>query len=241
MKFGIIGYGSFGKLLSSVLSAYGDVLVYVRDREAKPDLEGANFVSFEEAAACKVVILAVGLGSLDEASSRLAGCVGKDTIVVDVSSVKTKPVEILEKNLGGKCRILYTHPLFGPQTVQTGSVAGKSIAVCPFDFKGKDKILHFLEDKLQLKVIEMSAEDHDKEMAWVHALTFFVGRGLMKLDPPASPLTTGYYQKLLDLVELEHKHSIELFNTVERGNPFAAEIRDKFMEELRSIDEEIRN
>lgn len=241
MKFGIIGYGSFGKLLSNILSEYGDVCVYVRDKDQKPELEGANFVSFEEAASAKIVILAVGLASLDDASKRLAQQIGEDTIVVDVSSVKVRPVEILERNLAGKCRLLYTHPLFGPQTVEEGSVAGKNIVVCPFDFKGKEKIMDFLENKMQLKVIEMTAEEHDKEMAWVHALTFFVGRGIMKLDPPKSPLTTGYYQKLLDLVELERQHSIELFNTVERGNPYAAEIRERFLSELKSIEEEIGN
>lgn len=240
MTFGIIGYGSFGKLLNGVLRNYGEVSVYVRNLNQKPNLkEEANFVSFEEAASAQVVILAVGLSSLDEASKRLAEYISEDTIVVDVSSVKIKPKEILDKNLGGKCRLLYTHPLFGPQTVENGKVAGKTIVVCPFDFNGKEKIMDFIENKMKLKVIEMTPENHDKEMAWVHALTFFVGRGLMKLEPPKSSLTTGYYQKLLDLVELENKHSIELFNTVERGNPYAAEIREKFINELRTIDKEI--
>lgn len=239
MTFGIIGYGSFGKLLNDLLTPYGEVSVHVRNKEQKPNLQGANFVSFDEAASAKVVILAVGLDSLDETSKQLAGKVSRNTIVVDVSSVKTKPVEILNKNLEGKCNLLYTHPLFGPQTVEDGSAAGKSIVVCPFEFDGKDKIMDFLKNKLGLKVLELTAEEHDKEMAWVHALTFFVGRGLMELNPPKSPLTTGYYQKLLDLVELESSHSIELFNTVERGNPYAASIRTKLIKELESIDEEI--
>lgn len=239
MTFGIIGYGSFGKLLNDLLRQHGEVSVHVRNKEQKPDLQGANFVSFDEVASAKVVILAVGLDSLDETSKSLAEKVSENTIVVDVSSVKTKPVEILNKNLGDKCRLLFTHPLFGPQTVGDSSAAGESIVVCPFEFDGKEKVMDFLENKLGLKVLELTAEEHDKEMAWVHALTFFVGRGLMKLNPPKSPLTTGYYQKILDLVELESSHSIELFNTVERGNPYAADIRAKFIKELGFIDQEI--
>lgn len=240
MTFGIIGYGSFGKLLYDILSAHGEVSVYVRNKAQKPDLSGANFVSFEKAASADVVIPAVGLDSLDEVGKQLAQYVSKDTIVADVSSVKVQPMEILDKNLKSKCRLFYTHPLFGPQTVEGGSVAGKSIVVCPFNDPGQEKIMEFLKDKLQLEVIKMTAEEHDREMAWVHALTFFVGRSLAKLDPPKSRLTTGYYQKLLDLVELEQAHSIELFNTVERGNPYSAEVRKKFIKELLDIDEEIR-
>lgn len=237
MKFGVIGYGSFGKLVSEVLSDFGSVCVY--SKHLKPDTE-VNFVPLDRAAKADVVILCVGLNSLDELSRQLAGLVKKDTLVVDVSSVKVKPLEILQKNLAGKCRILATHPLFGPQTVSDiSSLKGENIVICPFEDKYREKIIGFLEEKLGLNVIEMSAEDHDKEMAWVHGLTFFVGRGLMQLNPPESKLATRYYQKLLDLVELESAHSIELFNTIEKGNPYAAEIRRKFRNELESIDKEI--
>lgn len=236
MTFGIIGYGSFGQLLADILSDHGEVRVYKRDNEGV-----AQFVTFEEAADTDVVILATGLSSMDEISKKLAEIIKPDTIVADVCSVKLKPVEILTKNLSGKCRILATHPLFGPHTVEGKSVAGKNIVLCSEQIEGKDKIVAFLQDNLGLKVIEMSPEEHDREMAWIHALTFFVSHGVMKLNPPKSELTTGYYQKLLDLVELESTHSIELFNTVQKGNPYAAEIRRKLLEELTQIDSELNN
>lgn len=241
MKFGVIGYGSFGKLLAEVLAKHGEVMVYSRNEKEKPAWDNVSFASFEDTAKADIVILAIGLESLDNVSKRLAGLVHKKTVVVDVCSVKQKPIEILTKNLAGKCRILPTHPLFGPYTVKDGSFADKKMVLCPFDFKGRDKIMDFLKNKLELDVIEMSAEDHDREMAWVHGLTFFVGRGLMKLNPPKGGLTTGYYQKLLDLVELESTHSIELFNTVQRGNPFASEIRQRLIKELEEIDREIED
>ncbi len=238
MTFGVIGYGSFGKLMSHVLSGYGEVIVHSPSGK-KDEAANISFTSLEEAAKAEMVILAVNLDVLDQTSKKLAGLVNKNTIIVDVCSVKSKPIKILQKNFGENAKILATHPLFGPQTVKDGSVSGKNIVVCPPDFEGKNRIIDFLKDRLKLNVIEMSAEEHDHEMAWVHALTFFVGRGLMKLDPPKSKLSTGYYQKLLDLVELESTHSIELFNTVQRGNPFAADIRREFMNKLEKIDSEV--
>jgi prephenate dehydrogenase len=239
MSFGIIGYGSFGRFLADILGGFGDVLVYKRGETGKPGDNKVDFTTFEKAASADAVILAVGLESLDELSRQLADFVSEKTLVVDVSSVKLKPIEILTENLGGKCKILAMHPLFGPQTTKDGSIAGESIVVCPPDFPGQDEAVDFLENKLKLKVIKMSAEEHDKEMAWVHALTFFVGRGLMELNPPKSILATGYYQKLLDLVELESSHSKELFDTVQKGNPFAKEIRERFLDELKKINQGI--
>jgi prephenate dehydrogenase len=239
MTFGIIGYGAFGKLLADVLSEHGEVYVYSHNMKEAP--KNAKFVlaSFEDVALKDIVILAVNLENLDKTSKKLHEFVSEDTVVMDVCSVKSEPLKILQKNLGRHKKILATHPLFGPQTAKDGTVAGKNIVVCPPDFEGKDEIIEFFKNELELNVIQMSAEEHDKEMAWVHALTFFVGRGLMELNPPKSKLSTGYYQKLLDLVELESSHSIELFNTVQRGNPFATEIRSKFIKELQEIDEEL--
>ncbi|HEX5456051.1 MAG TPA: prephenate dehydrogenase/arogenate dehydrogenase family protein [Candidatus Saccharimonadales bacterium] len=241
MSFGIIGYGSFGKFIAGVLSEFGDTVIASRRETDVPRDAKYKAAGFEEAASRKIVILAVGLDALEETSRKLAPHVSEKTIVVDVTSVKLKPIDILTRTLGGKCRILATHPLFGPHTVPGGKLAGQSIVVCPYEFDGRDKIMDFLKNKLGLKVIEMSAEDHDKEMAWVHGLTFFVGRGLMELDPPKSGLSTGYYQKLLDLVELESSHSIELFNTVQRGNPYAADIRRELIGRLESIDAQLKD
>lgn len=240
MTFGIVGYGSFGRLLANALSKHGEVAVYKRSGGNEQTDKNIKFADFEQTARADVVILAVGLDSLEGVCEKLAGIVKPKTLVVDVCSVKIKPTKIMNKYLAGKCRILATHPLFGPHTVQADSIAGKCIVVCPNGAEYETKMVDFLENKLKLRVIEMSPEEHDKEIAWVHGLTFFVGRGLTKLDPPKSKLTTGYYQKLLDLVELESTHSIELFNTVERGNPFAADIRKKLLKGLNEIDSELK-
>ncbi len=185
------------------------------------------------------MILAVGIESLEDVCARLAEKASQKTVVLDVCSVKTVPVSIMKKYLGGKCQLLGTHPLFGPQTVTDNNLAGKKIVLYPIDFINYSVFRMFLESNLRLEIIELDPEAHDREMAWVHALTFYVGRGLMRLDLPKSQLSTAYYQKLIDLVELETSHSIELFNTVELGNPYASEVRQKFVKVLQEIESEI--
>ncbi len=226
--------------MTEVLSPHGEVVVYKKGG-ALGDSGDIKFVNFEDVIKSEVIILAVGLSSMSEVCKDLAGRVSPHTIVVDVCSVKMKPLEIMNEYLKDKCQIMATHPLMGPHTTKADDLTGKNIVICSPGLKNQDKINDFLSATLGLNIIEMTAEQHDKEMAWIHGLTFFVGRGIMNLDPPRSDLTTGYYQKLLDLVELESTHSIELFNTIQKGNPFAADIRESLLKQLQKIDSEIKN
>jgi prephenate dehydrogenase len=236
MRVGIVGYGSFGKLLAELLSKDVSVAVYDRDKtiEEKPNIKK---VSFDEIVECSVIILAVNLEALEDICDELADKVSENTIVVEVCSSKTKAVEILERKLLGKCQYLATHPLFGPQSANDQKV--KKIVICKSVLKEKNKIYDFLKQILKLEIIEMSAEDHDRQMAWVHSLTFFVGRGLKELNLSDFELKTDYYQKLLDLVELENHHSIELFNTVQKGNPYSKEVREQFVKKLDAINDNL--
>lgn len=236
MSVGIIGYGSFGRLLAEILSK--NFLVSVYDKNKKIE-EKTNIkkVSFDEIVKCSVIILAVNLDTLEDICEQLADKVSENTIVVEVCSSKTKPVEILERKLLGKCQYIATHPLFGPQSAN--STKAKKIVICKSNVKEKNMIYDFLKQTLNLQIIEMSAEEHDRQMAWVHSLTFFVGRGLKELNLSELELKTDYYQKLLDLVELENHHSIELFNTVQKGNPYSKEIREQFVKKLEAINDNL--
>lgn len=241
MTFGIIGYGSFGKLLSGNLVQYGGVLV-CSSRDVSSELvKGIKQASIEEVAKADIVIIATGLSELEQTCKKIAPIVSQQTIVADVCSVKVKPVEIMDRVLGDKCQLLATHPLFGPQTVQNENIRGQKIVVHPIKMDQFNKIKSVLKDILGLDVIEMDPDTHDKEFAWVHGLTFFVGRALVETEPPKSDLATGYYKKLSDLVELESTHSIELFNTVEQGNPYAAEVRQKFADAVLNLNKELES
>lgn len=236
MNIGIIGYGSFGRLLAEILSKNFPIVVYDKNKniEHKANIRS---VDFDEVAKCDVIILAVNLDALEDLCVGLSDKVSKDTIVVEVCSAKTKSIAILGKHLLGKCQYLATHPLFGPQSADNKKA--KKIVICKSNVDEKDKVYELLKQSLNLQIIEMSAEEHDKQMAWVHSLTFFVGRGLKELQLSDLELKTDYYQKLLDLVELESHHSIELFNTVQRGNPYSKEVREQFVKKLQDINDSL--
>ena len=235
MQISIFGFGDFGQLVTKYLVKEADVLVYDRNGEKTELIKeyGAKPATIKEAAKSKVVILAVTLDALEETLRGIAPHVEPGTLVADVTSVKVKPAQMMQDILPKNVQILATHPLFGSVSA-ANSLQGHRIIIDPIRVDDLDAVKHFLAN-MGLSVIEMTSDEHDREMAWVHALTFFVGRGLLNMDPPTSPLTTNYYNELLDVVNVERTHSLELFNTIQKGNPYAAEMRQRFLASLQDL------
>jgi prephenate dehydrogenase len=87
--------------------------------------------------------------------------------------------------------------------------------------------------------MRMTSEEHDKAMAEVHALTFFVARGLERTGLQASPFQAPSFQMLLSLVAFDKTNTEDLFRTVELGNPYAKSAREKFVKTLQQINEQL--
>lgn len=241
MKIGIIGYGAFGRLLTELLAPHATVVVTSRRAIQKRTVPaGVNIGNYDDIAACNLIIIAVDLAGFTEVCQNLKGIVRPGTIVMDVCSVKVEPAHIMNTVLGDTCRLLATHPMFGPQSVErNGGTTGlkmvwHELAGGPFP-----EVEALFTQKLNLELLALTPDEHDSQMAWVHGLTFFIGRGLVNLDIPDLTLDTGYYRKLLDLHDLEQKHSLELFHTVERGNPYAKGVRARFIKVLSELEDRI--
>lgn len=241
-QIGIIGFGAFGKTLADLLAPYAQIHVYDND-EKRMEEARKNFVvsDFQFIAQLPIIIIATELKSYDEICMNLANKVNPDTIVIDACSVKMKPAEIFNNRLGGRCRLLLTHPLFGPNSIADNSGKCEGMTIVWHELSGGPftRLEKLFRDGLGLEILVLSPEDHDKQMSWVHGLTFFVGRGLLEMSLPKLSIGTGYFKKLSDLLELEKTHSDELFETIELGNPFAKDVRNKFIHELESLNEQL--
>jgi prephenate dehydrogenase len=241
LTFGVVGYGAFGQLMARLLSEHSKVSVYSRRTIAGIEFSNnINAGTLADIAKCDVILLCNELHALEENATALAKLVKPSTIVMDVCSVKVIPAQILKSTLSGHCKVLATHPLFGPQSAPIGKNHGKKIVWHEISGGPFDELEAFFTNKLGLGIIKMSPEEHDKQMAWVHCLTFFVGRGLMELNPPESKLSTNYYEHLLSVVELEKQHSYELFRTIQVGNMYSSQIRKELIQRLTEIDQNLQ-
>jgi prephenate dehydrogenase len=185
-----------------------------------------------------VIVLAIPLPAYPKVLAGLAGHLRPETLVVDVCSVKLRPAELLTQFLPGHPNLLLTHPLFGPQSAAHGT-AGHHLVVTSERGERARKLVGFCERELGLVIDRMSADKHDRIMAQVHSLTFFVARGLSDMGLTETPIMTPSFQMVLDLVAFNDSQSDELFRTIEEGNPFAVNMRRRLIASLERTDEEL--
>lgn len=237
-EIGLLGFGSFGKFITTHLREHFKIEVYNRSKREKEIEEyGAVPVSIERAASRKFVILAVPVQFLEDTLIRIKNLVQPNAIVIDVSSVKMKPYELMKQHLPKSIEIVCTHPLFGPQSGKNG-IEGLNMVLCPCDNIGLYKRFYrFFADTMKLRVLERTAELHDKQMAYVQALTHFVGRAINEMDIPDVEQKTPAYQYLLNIKRNLGNDSMDLFLTIEQENPFAKEIRESFIHELNVLND----
>ena len=237
-SIGIIGYGIFGRFWARHLTRFAEVVACdTRDLAAKTVGDGVRWGSLDEAVRQPVVILAVPVQALEGVLREIGPRLRLGTLVMDVASVKCVPVELMRRYVPAECEIVATHPLFGPQSGAKG-IGGLTMVTWPVRVSDEryESMKRFLRERLELALVEVSPEEHDREMAYVQALTFFVGRGLGSMGLPDSRLKTATYQHLLDLERIVANDTPELFETIQRFNPYATEVRERFAKILDDLE-----
>jgi prephenate dehydrogenase len=231
-SLGIIGQGSFGAFVAAQMQPFFAVQTYSRRR-------GDNDEVLARVAHCDFVMLCIPLNSYEEMLAKLSPLLPKTSVLIDVCSVKEKPLELIEAALPGH-PVLATHPLFGPESAAQ-SLVGHTLVICPGPYSIddiQDQAVDFAES-LGLDVRVMSPTEHDEMVADLHGLTFFIAQALVEYGVRGREVIIPSYKKLLDLAEVERHHSPELFATIEQGNRFAADSRRKFIEVMEAIDKRL--
>jgi len=227
-RLGLIGYGAFGRLTARHLAPWFDVLAH--DPAAVEGDDAACLTDLATAAACPVVILAVPVEALAQTLSAIDPSLRDKALVIDVGSVKVGPARLMVAHLPPRVQAVGTHPLFGPQSAQ-GGIAGLRIAVCPVrGDRVARRVAAFCRHALKLKVFRVSPEDHDREAAVVQGLTHLISRVLLSMEPLPTRMTTTSFERIMQAVEMVRYDSPAVFRAIERDNPFAAEVRNRFFD-----------
>lgn len=225
----IIGFGDFGKLTAAHLADRFAVGVHA-PRRSNAEIEALGYkpLTLEQAAAQDVVVLSVPVQKMEQVIQQIAPHVRPGATVIDVASVKMLPSRWLAHYLPESVHVVPTHPLFGPQSVARDGLAGRQLVICPLRGEQHLKVAK-LGEELGLRIRITTAEEHDKEMAYVQALTHLIGRTLSAMHIPDEMLKTQSYQHLLDLCGLISRDSFELFAAIQTLNPYAEDIANDFV------------
>jgi prephenate dehydrogenase len=239
---GIIGLGNFGKLAAKHLTAAGKQVIAadVVDRAKEAEQLGIEFAALEKVLESKTIILAVPMEALEQTLNNIKEKLQPGTVVLDVCSLKMFACKAMKRILPENVEIIGTHPLFGPQSAPD-SIAGMRIALVNVRAKQEifDKVKEFCE-KLELKVIVTTAEEHDKQMAVSQALTHFIGQVAKRMNLERVELSTKTFDDLMSIIEIIKNDTPALFNNMQTMNPFAAEVRDKFVEESKKLNDKFK-
>ena len=166
MTIGIIGFGRFGQLLVSRLQSKYKILVYRHKNSFNvPKNIKAEKIELKGLSEADVIILSLPIRETERMIKKISSVVKPGTLVMDVCSVKIKPVEWMKKYLPRNVEIAGTHPLFGPDSISQG-MKEPPVVICPIRLKkqGKKK-LEAIFSPFGAKIINTTPKKHDQDTA----------------------------------------------------------------------------
>ncbi|MCY1035944.1 prephenate dehydrogenase/arogenate dehydrogenase family protein [Corallococcus sp. BB11-1] len=234
-KIALVGYGRFGRALGALLEAAALDYQALDPGAVLPDALRARSVP-ELLAGAELVVVAVPVPQMREVLLALKPHLRPEHLVLDVGSVKVKPVEAMKDVLGARVPWVGTHPLFGPLSLAMAERPMR-VVLCPNPLHpdAAPRARRFYE-ALGCEVIEQTPEGHDRVMAETHALTFFVAKGMVDsgaaVDVPFAPASFKALSRTIETVRSDAGH---LFTAIQQENRFATEARQRLLEALQAI------
>lgn len=85
----------------------------------------------------------------------------------------------------------------------------------------------------------MTADEHDRTMAYSLCLTHLLGRAADRLDLTMSPSDTESFRQLLEIRRIACNDTPQLFRDMQTSNPYATEMRQRLIAALDDIEHEL--
>lgn len=242
-EVGIVGFGRCGRLAADILSDRHRVVVTdARDRASEAGAAGVRWADLDTVAEQPVVVLAVPIRAIPSVLDDLAPRLSRGTLVVDLASVKMKPMEWMAERLPEGVAYVGTHPLFGPDSARESGIEGQWIAVTPArgHEKAADRVVRETRS-LGLEPVVTSAEDHDRQMARSQALVFLVARAVRGAGLGTAEYGTPSERRVGTALRMVEGDTQQLYEDILTLNPFAREaalaLRDALTVEVERLKE----
>ncbi|MCI0451207.1 MAG: bifunctional chorismate mutase/prephenate dehydrogenase [Candidatus Latescibacteria bacterium] len=227
------GRGAMGSCMARMFADLGHaVMIADLDTELTPE------VAAREA---DVVAISVPIDVTVDVIRRVGPLVRADALLMDVTSVKTAPMEAMLAST--RASVVGTHPLFGPSV---HSLQGQRVALTPGrGDEWKQWLTRMLEAR-GLTVVETTPETHDRAMAVVQVLTHFstevTGATMAKLGVPLEstlPFTSPIYLIELLMTARHFAQSPDLYASIQMSNPETARVTETFLQAAEAMRESV--
>jgi prephenate dehydrogenase len=241
IEFSIIGLGRFGSFWAKHLSRFYKTSFYDINEEKKTGVEQyGEWASLKENLAKDFIFLTIPIRRLAEFLKENRSRFRPGSVVIDCASVKMAVVDWFEQYLPGNVFYAASHPLFGPDSARNG-LQGQSITLQPvrIPFQKYHLLVELFSEKMGLQVLNLPAEEHDRLMAWNLSLIHHLGRTFHAMQISKLPLMMYNLSHMNRIAGIAANDTEELFQDFYRFNPFAAQIRDRFLECFKMIDSKV--
>jgi prephenate dehydrogenase len=230
-RVAVIGFGRFGRLWASILGEDCDLVVYdvAPELRERAEAEGFAAVPLPAALASDVVFYCVPISAfeatLEEHLPHFTQQHGPRTLI-DTLSVKVHAREVFDRHLPSSYQAMLTHPMFGPDSVAVGGLAGQPIVLDRYRMHEEAFILweqYFVGKGLD--VVVMSADEHDRLAAESQGVTHFVGRTLERFGFAPTPIDTLGTKMLHEITAQVTNDTEQLFIDLQTRNPYTSAMR----------------
>lgn len=230
IQIGILGgTGGMGRLFTDLFRQEG-YTVHVSGRT-----QGHDIPTMAET--CQVVIVSVPIGITVEIIGEIGPLMREDALLMDLTSLKTKPVQAMLH--ASPSEVIGLHPLFGPGV---DSIDDYTIVLCP---ARTHRWLPWVRDILKkhgAAIIETTPERHDDMMVLVQALnhlnSIMMGIVLHEWGEDLKELqkfTTHMFTTKLDIIREIFTNNPRLYAEIITLNPHIEKILDLYGRTLSEV------
>jgi prephenate dehydrogenase len=239
MKVAVLGAGKMGIWFAKFFLEEGYSVV-VADRKPEKLVKLKSELAVETADFAEAVqnadrvLICVSISAFEAVVKAIAPSIRDDQVVMDICSIKEKPVNIMHKHIK-RGIVLGTHPVFGPGSKGVGHKAFVLTPTNPAEKEFAETFQKWLEQK-EARVFVMSPKKHDKLMSVVLGLPHFLGfvacdALLEQADYAETKQVAGTtYRMLFTLAEATALENPELYATLQLNLPELAKLEGRFIE-----------
>ncbi len=251
MRVAIIGgSGRMGRWFADFLLKDGrEVVITGRNEskllEVKQQLGVEVATNVEAVKGADVVVLSVPMDNLEPVVQEIQPYIRSKQIVVDITSIKVLPVEIMHKHINTGLTI-GVHPMFGPGA---RSMTNQKFILTPTNEEEgalAQKIMEYLETR-GAKVTLMTPHEHDEMMTIILGLAHFIAivsadtlLSLGRLEQTET-ISGTTYKLLLTLVESVISQDPEFYASLQMSLPNMMAVEELFQRSSKKWAELVEN
>lgn len=244
------GTGEMGQWFARFFKRHGyQVTLWGRSRRVDiADKIGVNFAIDLDIAIQEndIVIVSVPIDITEKVISETAPKMKPGSLLMDFTSIKSKPVEAMKKYAPENVEILGTHPMFGPSIP---SLYGQIVIMTPIPDRCDNwfPIMKSLFEDNGAHIEIINPREHDRFVSVVQGLTHFayitIGSTFKRLDFDVSEsrrFMSPVYDIMIDFVGRIIGQNPYLYALIQMENPEVLKVHEAFKKECNNISETVR-